>query len=121
MGVAVNLPPRSLGALLVEVGVGGVELSSHPSAPDRIRHKPPDLPSHLAARIAFYRPDVLRLLQSGFTPADAEAAYVLGERLGVAEGLGMSTAPGSPGWLVAVGEAIETAWKEAQNEAGNRP
>ena len=121
MGVAVNLPPRSLGALLVEVGVAGVELSSHPSAPDRIRHKPPELPSHFTARISFYKPDVLRLLHSGFTPADAEAAYVLGERLGVAEGLGMSTAPGSPGWLVAVGEAIETAWKEAQNEAGNRP
>jgi len=121
MGVAVSLPPRSLGALLVEVGVAGIELSSHPSAPDRIRHKPPELPSHVAARISFYKPDVLRLLQWGFTPADAEAAYVLGERLGIAEDLGMSTAPGSPGWLVAVGEAIETAWNEAQNEAGNRP
>jgi hypothetical protein len=48
-----------------------------------------------------------------------------GERLGVAEGLGMPTAPGSPGWLVAVGEEIEAAWKEAQkqaqNEPGNRP
>jgi hypothetical protein len=121
MGVAVNLPPRSLGALLVEVGVAGVELSSHPSAPDRIRHKPPELPAHFAARISFYKPDVLRLLQSGFTPTDAEAAYVHGERLGIAEDLGMPTAPGSPGWLVAVGEAIETAWKEAQNEAGNRP
>ena len=116
-----SLPPRSLGALLVDVGVAGVELSSHPSAPDRIRHKPPALPSHFAARISFYKPDVLRLLQSGFTPADAEAAYVLGERLGVAQELGMSTEPGSPGWLVAVGEAIETAWKEAQNKAGNRP
>ena len=116
-----NLPPRSLGALLVDVGVAGVELSSHPSAPDRIRHKPPELPSHFAARISFYKPDVLRLLQSGFMPADAEAAYVLGERLGIAADLGMSTAPGSPGWLVAVGEAIEAAWKEAQNKAGNRP
>ncbi len=116
-----NLPPRSLGALLVDVGVAGVELSSHPSAPDRIRHKPPELPAHFVARISFYKPDVLRLLQSGFTPTDAEAAYVLGERLGIAEDLGMPTAPGSPGWLVAVGEAIEASWKEAQKEAGNRP
>jgi hypothetical protein len=49
----------------------------------------------------------------------------LGALLGMAEDLGMPTAPGSPGWLVAVGEAIEAAWKEAQkqaqNKAGNRP
>jgi hypothetical protein len=115
MGVAVKLPPRSLGELLLEVGTAAVTLSLHSSAPDRIRHKPPELPSHFAARISFYKRDVLQLLQSGFEPADAEAAHVLGERLGIAEDLGMSTAPGSPGWLVAVGEAIKTAWKEAAN------
>jgi hypothetical protein len=116
-----SLPPRPLSALLVETGAAGVEVSSHPSAPDRLRHRPPELPTHLAARLAFYKPHLLRLLKTGFAPPDPESAYVLGERLGVAQELGMSTEPGSPGWLVAVGEAIETAWKEAQNEAGNRP
>lgn len=113
MGVAVSLPPRSVGTLLVEVGVAGVELSTHPTAPDRIRHRPPELPTYLAGRLAFYKPHVLLFLKSGFAPEDPEAAYVLDERLGVATQLGMPTHPGSSGWLVAVGEAIETAWKEA--------
>jgi hypothetical protein len=113
--------PRSFGALLVEVGAAGVEVSSHPSAPDRLRHRPTELPSHVVVRLAHYKPDLLRLLRAGFAAPDPESAYVLSERLGVAQELGMSTEPGSPGWLVAVGEAIETAWKEAQNEAGNRP
>ena len=109
-----SLPPRALGALLVEAGAAGIEVSSHPSAPDRLRHRPSELPTHLAARLAFYKPDLLRLLKTGFKAPDPESAYVLGERLGVAQELGMSTEPGSPGWLVAVGEAIETAWKEAE-------
>jgi len=117
----VSLLPRSLGVLLVEIGAAGVEVSSHPSAPDRLRHRPQELPSHVVVRLAHYKPDLLRLLRAGFAPPDPESAYVLGERLGVAQELRMSTAPGSPGWLVAVGEAIETAWKEAQNEAGNWP
>jgi len=117
----VSLPPRPLGALLVETGAAGVEVASHPSAPDSLRHRPSELPTHLAARLAFYKPDLLRLLKVGFAAPDPESAYVLGERLGVAQELGRSTEPGSPGWLVAVGEAIETAWKEAQNQAANRP
>ena len=109
-----SVPPRPLGALLVEAGAAGVEVSSHPSAPDRLRHRPSELPTHVAARLAFYKPQLLRLLKTGFAPPNPESAYVLGERLGVAQELGMSTEPGSPGWLVAVGEAIETAWKEAE-------
>lgn len=39
-----------------------------------------------------------------YTPAgDTDAVYVLGERLGVANGLGLPTHSGSPAWLVAVG------------------
>ncbi len=108
-----SLPPRSLGSLLVELGVSGVELSSHPSAPGCVRHRPPELPSHFATRISFYKPEMLVLLKSGLAPDDPEAAYVLDERTGVAVELGMPTHAGSSGWLVAVGEAIETAWKEA--------
>jgi len=48
----VSLLPRSFGALLVEVGAAGVEVSSHPSAPDRLRHRPLELPSHVAVRLA---------------------------------------------------------------------
>ena len=116
-----SLLPRSFGALIVEIGAAGVEVSSHPSAPDRLRHRPLELPSHVAVRLAHYKPDLLRLLRAGFAPPNTESAYVLGERLGVAQELGISTQPGSPGWLVAVGEAIETAWKEAQEQAANRP
>ena len=50
---------------------------------------------------------VLGLLLNGYTPAgDTDAGYVLGERLGVADGLAMPTHPGSAAWLVAVGESV---------------
>ena len=37
---------------------------------------------------------------------DTEAGYVYGERMGIGNGLGMPTHPGSPAWLVAVGESM---------------
>jgi len=50
---------------------------------------------------------VLALLRGEGVPnGDTEAAYVFEERLGVAQGLGMPVHPGSPAWLVAVGEAM---------------
>ncbi len=50
---------------------------------------------------------LLGLLVNGYAPyAHGDAGYVFGERLGVADGLGMPTHPGSAAWLVAVGESI---------------
>jgi hypothetical protein len=46
------------------------------------------------------------LLAEGYAPDDPEAEYRFHERLGIAEGLGMPTDPGSVAWLVAVGESI---------------
>ena len=46
------------------------------------------------------------MLASGYTPTGDDAAYLHGERLGVADDLGLPTHPGSAAWVVAVGEAI---------------
>jgi len=52
-----------------------------------------------------HRAAVLRLLVGGYVPAgDTDAGYVLSKRLGVADGLGVATHPGSPNWLIAAGE-----------------
>ena len=49
------------------------------------------------------------------TDPDTEAGYVMGERLVVADELGMPTHPGAPAWLVAVGEAMHTSCLMATN------
>ena len=59
--------------------------------------------------MSFSTNDECGLLVDGYAPdphGDTNAGYVLGERLGVADGLGMPTHPGSAAWLVAVGESI---------------
>jgi len=43
----------------------------------------------------------------GYAPAGADAAYVMAERLGMADGLGMATHPGAAAWLMAVRESME--------------
>lgn len=49
--------------------------------------------------------DAERLGNTATAAGDPDAEYVLGERLGMADGLGMPTNPGSVAWLVAVGES----------------
>ena len=97
---------HELAALLLDVGSVGVELAAHPTDPARLRHRPAVLPTTLSARLRLHRGAVLRLLVVGYTPGDEEAGYVLHERLGVADGLGMPTHPGSAAWMVAVGESM---------------
>ncbi len=101
-----NLHPHELAPLLLALGRAGVDLAPHPTDPGRLRHRPADLPEDLRARLRTHRAAALGLLVNGHTPADDDAGYILGERLGVADGLGMPTHPGSAAWLVAVGESI---------------
>jgi hypothetical protein len=98
--------PHEVAGLLLALGRAGVDLAPHPTDPERLRHRPADLPEDLRARLRTHRAAVLGLLVNGHDPADDDAGYVFGERLGVAEGLGMPTHPGSAAWLVAVGESI---------------
>jgi hypothetical protein len=62
--------------------------------------------SDLSAWLRIRRAAVAGLLVDGYAPAGDDAGYVLGERLGLADRLGMPTHPGSVAWLVAVGESM---------------
>lgn len=105
-----------LASLLLALGRAGIELAPHSTGPAKLRFKSPggpaDLPPELSARLRVHRGAILGLLASGYAPdahADGDdAGYVYGERLGVADGLGMPTHPGSAAWLVAVGESMLT-------------
>jgi hypothetical protein len=98
-----------LAPLLVAVGRAGIELAPHPTdvgGAGRLRHRPADLPPDLSARLRMHKPAILELLAAVDAPPDDDTAYALDERLGIADDLGMPTHPGSPAWLVAVGESL---------------
>jgi hypothetical protein len=95
-----------LAPLLLALGLAGIELAPHPTEAARLRHRPADLPPDLSARLRIHRAAVLGLLVDGYAPAGDDAGYVLGERLGVADGLTSPTHTGSPAWMVAVGESM---------------
>lgn len=59
-----------------------------------------------AAAVALHRAAILDLLAAGYFPGGTEAAYVFGERMGVADSLGAPTDVGSPAWMIAVGESL---------------
>lgn len=101
-----NPNPHELAPLLLALGRAGIELAPHPTDAGRLRHRPADLPPDLSARLRIHRAAVAGLLVDGYAPAGDDAGYVLGERLGVADGLGLPTHPGSAAWLVAVGESM---------------
>lgn len=104
-----NPHPHELAPLLLALGRAGIELAPHPTDAGRLRHRPADLPPDLSARLRIHRAAVAGLLVDGYAPdphGDTDAGYVLAERLGVADGLGLPTHPGSAAWLVAVGESM---------------
>lgn len=104
-----NHSPHELGPLLVDIGRAGIELAEHPTDPTRLRHRPAALPSDLSARVRVHKPEIRALLVNGCAPSGDDAGYVLAERLGVADGLGMPTHHGSPAWLIAAGESINVS------------
>lgn len=100
-------PIHELAGLLVDLGRAGIELAPHPTDTALIRHRPADLPPDLAARLRMHRAAVLGLLAGGYTPDPfTDEEYILGERLGMADDLGLPTHPGAPAWLVALGESM---------------
>lgn len=101
-----NQSPRELARLLIDLGIAGVELAAHG---DRLRHHPAVLAPDVSARLRMHKQAILALLTCGYGPApadDPEAVYTLHERLGIADDLTMPTHPGSPAWLIALGEAV---------------
>ncbi len=93
--------------LLLNLGWAGVEVAAHG---DRLRHYPAMLAPDLSARLRMHKAAILTLLANDYAAvpvADPEAAYILGERLGIADDLGMATHPGAPAWLIAVGESMQ--------------
>lgn len=93
--------------LLLSLGRFGVELARDG---DRLRFKPMDISAHLIGGLRDHKADLLALLAPGGLRglvADPDGGYVLGERLGVADGLGLDTGPGSPGWMIVVAEAMD--------------
>ncbi len=100
-------PCEALRDLLLRLALSGVEVAPNPNDPERLRYRPAVLSTEQRDELRRHKPAVLALLRGEGVPgSDSEAAYILHERLGVAEELGMPTHPGSPAWLVAVGEAM---------------
>ncbi len=102
---------ESIGSVLLAIGMAEIERGRHPADHGRLRYQSTTLSSDLLEGLHAHRAAILRLRSSiggkgGYSLAGAVAAIVYGERLGMAEGLGMLTHPGSPAWLVAVGEGI---------------
>ena len=92
--------------MLLALGRAGIELAAHG---DRLRHRPAVLLPDLLEALRRHRGAILGLLVGDYAPGDADARYVIGERLGMADGLLMPTHPGAPAWLVAVGEAEDSS------------
>jgi hypothetical protein len=103
------IPRHELARVLIALGRGSVELAPHPTDPERLRHRPAALRPELADALRTHRAALIALLVVGYAPAphgDPNTGYVWAERLGIADGLGLATHPGSPAWLVAVGESM---------------
>jgi len=100
---------RGLPAVLVALGAAGVTLRV--SGAGRLQYRPALLVAPLGEGMAAYSQTLLSIL-GGYRPVGSEACYVLEERLGVAEGLGMPVQPGAPAWLVAVGEALQVEGRD---------
>lgn len=102
-----------LGPALIALGTAGVEVALHPSDPSRLRFRPTDLPADLLARLSQHRDALQSLMTGGYSPVGEDAAAVMIERLGIADDLGMPTHPGSPAWLIAVGESLAVGCADA--------
>ena len=110
-----NDPSAELAALLVALGVAGVEVALHPTDATRIRYRPLTLPDALAQEIRSHRSDILALLRTDHAPTDPDAVYLMLERLGIGDDLGMPTHIGSPAWMIAVGESMASRYCGCMN------
>lgn len=107
----------AIGELLAAVGRSGIELAQ--GSTGALRYRPPNLPLHLVTMLSTHKTEILAALVDGCAPESAAAEYLLGERLGIADDLGMPTHPGAPAWLIALGEAMNLdAQTCARSQAG---
>ena len=104
------LHTRHRALLLITLGVAGIELATHPTNPMRIRHRPATLPTDLVDSVLDHRDAILDLLSNGYAPTDPDAVYLMLERLGIGDDLGMPTHIGSPAWMIAVGESLASRY-----------
>ena len=112
------LHTRHRALLLITLGVAGIELATHPTNPMRIRHRPATLPTDLVDSVLDHRDAILDLLSNGYAPTDPDAVYLMLERLGIGDDLGMPTHSGSPAWLIAVGESMKYSYLQTTNTIG---
>ncbi|MCC6321082.1 MAG: hypothetical protein IT438_06545 [Phycisphaerales bacterium] len=96
----------TLPELLIDLGRAGATLRDAYPGLGFAPHA--ELTLERAAAIAAHKTNLLILLAAGYVASDPpdDAEYILGERLGVADRLGMPTHPGSAAWLVAIGESM---------------
>ena len=103
----------TIATLLVEIGKTGIELRAHGNRPSDLlyRFRSPGAglatrPERLAERMEAHRADLWHMLASS-PPLEDDAEVVFIERLSMADELEMKTQPGSPAWLIALGEALK--------------
>lgn len=100
---------KALADLLIALGRAGIALAPHPSDPTRLRYRPSQKAQPWLSALRLHREMVLALLVTGDAPVqygDEDARYSYGERLAVAEDMGLPIHPGSAAWLVATGESV---------------
>lgn len=96
-----------LSRLLVTLGRQGIELAIDPRKPDRLLYRPINALESTIGQIRLQNTALRCLLSTPLVPSGPDSEHTLNERLGIADDLGLSTHPGSPGWLTAVGESIK--------------
>lgn len=94
--------PLDLASACLTLGKAGVHIALHSGS---LAFKLPATNSNLRTLLLRHRVSLEECLE-GRSFWSPDAADIFTERLAVADGLEMPTHPGSPAWLVAVGEAL---------------
>ena len=85
---------------------------------EKLRHRPAALPPELLQRLRVHKAAIISLLQGGYKPHNSDSKYLMLERLGIGDDLGMPTHSGSPAWLIAVGESMKYSYLQTTNTIG---
>lgn len=102
-------PLAPLPVLLCSLGRAGAMIAAHA---ELLRFKPSTLAPDLIVGLGLHKLDILAALVNP-THASGEVRHTFTERLGIADTLGMDTAPGAPAWLIALGESMYADARES--------
>ena len=83
---------------------------------EKLRHRPAALPPELLQRLRVHKAAIISLLQGGYNPHNSDSKYLMLERLGIGDDLGMPTHIGSPAWMIAVGESMASRYCGCTND-----